>query len=655
MKNLGLLFIIFCIILLLNISLFVYSKGEPIPPTPTCNIIAAGCHDDGYYTNDKCLENQPQNCDCPSGSSTDVTPITDPDDSEDACACKSGNVFAADTCCGDDGGETDTFCDGNIKGCFEGTFFTDPDDNQYVCETCSQKTWVSGTEVTQCCGDDGDEDDFCNGQLGCFDGAYHNDPDNNQWVCETCAGGTWLNGQCCGDDGSEDTWSSGDEQIGSSCYQGKVVLTCSFPENDSRIVNENGIFSLCGIETDPVTNVNFQEAERCSFKCQNTLFCSYTGNWLSNSEIGRSHASTWPVDASTECCEPNKCWNGNTCLENQKANPTSQPLEGFRCIDGTWKDAENVTGLDEESSGYCPEEGQCLVDLQGNSDDNNNPEGNPQCISNGQFFKDNYCENTVWTSRTKFVAVRLLEIPEGDYSLFCDNAESILNNLQYLIDENEAIEYVGFQRANNFCVLNDNGKIIFGTSLNQEINAQNFPFLNVVGISSCTSALIDDGQYHSCDSSNRVWYNKKTNSVIYSKEEIDLGEINFVDKFINFLKNPIQTIIDKLKGIEPPFDQSFVKSLKKFEKLYVQKSGTKFILGIIEGKNFKNLLIEYRNFQTDICKFIDTYNDANKDLVSGLVCKKEANSYYILGQGSSFTSLDPEIIWQDLTSKLKVE
>ena len=73
-------------------------------------------------------------------------------------------VSSASKCCGDDGGSTDTFCDGTGAGCDAGTYYSDPDSSQYVCGTCAGKTWVSG--VSKCCGDDGINDDFENAGTG---------------------------------------------------------------------------------------------------------------------------------------------------------------------------------------------------------------------------------------------------------------------------------------------------------------------------------------------------------------------------------------------------------------------------------------------------------------------------------------------------------
>jgi len=46
-------------------------------------------------------------------------------------------------------GESPNKCDGSGRGCFNGNWYNDPDQNKFVCETCAKEKWING----QCCGD----------------------------------------------------------------------------------------------------------------------------------------------------------------------------------------------------------------------------------------------------------------------------------------------------------------------------------------------------------------------------------------------------------------------------------------------------------------------------------------------------------------------
>ncbi len=369
---------------------------------------------------------------------------------------------------------------------------------------------------------------------------------------------------------------------------------------------------------------------------------------------------------SAKCCKAeNKCWYSvdKACAENQKDDATSGPQDPTsangadktkRCIDGDWKDAIERLTPDGKLSGYCPRDDQCLVNPIGDFDDNDNPDGDPQCITDAQFVEDDYCENGEWSSRTKFVALQLIDIAkENDYIIFCDNAENSLNTLRYLIGDKLAENFVSEEIANNFCVLIYNNNVIIGTSLDSPIEEDN-TFLKSISVGNCDDALIDDGQYHKCNIEN-AWYNNNTQSIIYSKQTVSIKPTNFLTIFTNFIKEPFARIINSIKGsVEEPVDESFVGGLKKFDKLYMGKQGNKAIRGAIESTELRNLVIEYQNFNTDICKYIDEYNEKNKDTSSGIVCSKKDNTYYVLAQGTESTKLDPEKIWNDLTSKLRV-
>ena len=200
-------------------------------------------------------------------------------------------------------------------------------------------------------------------------------------------------------------------------------------------------------------------------------------------------------------------------------------------------------------------------------------------------------------------------------------------------------------------------KIVAATSINKNMSEITGDSLNIFGVASCNDALIDDGQYHRCDATNKVWFNKKLKSFIYSAEAITVpsGQ-DSSGAFSEFIGNPIRNIINSIKRlvITPPFDESYLKGMKKFDKLYISQDSGKTIRGTIEGAKFKNAVIEYSGFDVDVCKFLDQFSQAKKDVSSGISCKKEGSTYYALVQGSQFTNVNPETIWPDMTSKLRL-
>jgi len=175
---------------------------------------------------------------------------SDPDSNSRACECGFGGSQNncdwngeqgcwepdASECCGDDG-SSDDWCDGsnNYEACRNGVYRTDADSfievcacgpggDQGTCDNGESGCWES--DASECCGDDGGSDDWCDGSGGyqaCDNGVYRTDPDSNSRACECGFGGSQTNcdwngeqgcwepdaSECCGDDGGSDDWCDG--------------------------------------------------------------------------------------------------------------------------------------------------------------------------------------------------------------------------------------------------------------------------------------------------------------------------------------------------------------------------------------------------------------------------------------------------------------
>ncbi len=488
-------------------------------------------------------------------------------------------------------------------------------------------------------------------------------------TCER-AGLAWTGTKCCSeaDDANEYYNDPGGK---GGCWDNEPVISISIVDGaDASVLNYKGEFHGCAIEktkfnkdNDDLLSIVDQHTggpliishEYCFNDPEQNYYCSYTEKWLPTDYADRTHFSLAPIPSQIqqgECCAKDECWAGEKCIENQKSSPLAQPINGFRCIDGNWTKSAIKSNSDNSVSGYCPKQTQCLVKIFGKEEE--------QCIESGMYIGDNYCEDGNWTSRTKLLALKLLKLKSGDFTLFCDNRENTLNNLQYLTESNEvAGNVLANLQTNNFCILKTENNIIAATSINKNLEDVSANSLNIFGVTDCEDeALIDDGQYHSCDETNKVWFNMVLKSFIYSPNAITIpSEQELSSTFEEFILNPIKTIIDTIKRLitKPPFDESYLKGIKKFDKLYITEQGSKSIMGSIEGANFKNAVIEYRGFDTDICNLVDKFSQAKKDASSGVSCKKEGNNYYVLVQGSKFTIVDPDFIWPDLTSKLRIK
>jgi cysteine-rich repeat protein len=448
------------------------------------------------------------------------------------------------------------------------------------------------------------------------------------------------------------------------CWYSQAVYSIGFvPETKNSVINYDGQFHGCVIDKSNYNSNNdklleirdshteqqlVENHEYCFVEREGQYFCDYTERWEPTNGQDRSHFTLSPLKDAAQaggCCAESDCWDGVSCIANQKDNPLETPLgDGFRCIDGEWEKGVRKCSPDGIECGYCNYQSQCLLEIATN--------GSLTCIDSQEYGLDNLCENGEWTSRTKFLALNLLSMKAGDYTLFCDNKENTLNNLNYFSTSSSSVQSVLQSiETNNFCVIETSNKIIAAATLNKDPTAVQGG-INIFGVSNCDSAQ-NDGNYHKCDQSSRVWYNPSLNSFIFSSGPINVPTSQVSSNFISSLVTAITDAIKRLIS-NPPIDESYLDSTKMLSRLYLNQKGNSAIRGSIEGDIQNNLVIEYNSIDTDVCSILDGSSVGSTFTSSGIECRKEGNNYYVLGQGSKFTTIDPDKVWADLTSKLRL-
>ncbi len=504
------------------------------------------------------------------------------------------------------------------------------------------------------------------------------DGDINQECCAELKGDlnifentTWTGTVCCQPppiySGIEGKYYKNDNHLG--CWNGIVLKSGEFPLEDNSTIYFKDDYYGCQVDEEILSLKEYYTQEQlvnqkevCDKLEDNSYFCSYTKSWrplrqdLIESEL---HLSIVPWETTFqkgECCAITDCWNGTHCVESQADNPTSTPNnESYRCIDGKWDSAYIVEEPERPNSlpkiGYCPNAGQCLWNVLGDAEDNSNTSGNPQCIDSGQYIEDYYCEDGEWSSRTKWLAVEMLSLRGSDYKLLCGGYADLLNFIDYnlglttvrnLIKDNE----------NNYCILDSDDKVIIGTTMNNGLDEN---YMQVLGIDSCN--IDDDGEFHACNSNNNVWYNKKTQTVMFSRTPFQMPNIDTSSIFDSQINIPFNNLISKLSSsIESPYDPDFfLEGINNYRVLFFNKKGKKLIFGAMEGLQYKNVAVEFVGFETDICSLINQFGTYYNTDFGGIKCSKAGTTYYILSQGSILTNTNPENIWLDLTAKVNFQ
>lgn len=393
-------------------------------------------------------------------------------------------------------------------------------------------------------------------------------------------------------------------------------------------------------------------------------YCSYEEVWKETEGNKLNHLSftEWGVgvdEKRAECCKPTECWNGLECISSQHTNPVIPPfnsaINGYRCIFGEWYDSYLKRDWDNVASGWCPQNDQCLLNPSGQYEDYNNP----QCINSGVFVGDHYCEGGQWTTRTKFLALQLLDSVknENKYVLSCGKYQETLNKLDYEVFisvedyiKNQRQPRSGlqpFDSVNNFCILRygENDEVAIAVSLNHPINLDDpTNFLNVFEES--IACPIETNGFQNCEGSN-VYYNSQLNSIIYDK-----GQLSFVQTPTSILSF-FQEMFDFIFGWQPTYninsDYAFLQDTKDFKKVYV--SNQEQIVAVTEkvwpSENKEHIAIKYSGIGADICKSIEIYDDfiGESDY---LQCNVSQGTHYVISGLPEGINL-----WPQLTSKLR--
>jgi len=541
------------------------------------------------------------------------------------------------------------------------------------------------------------------------DKKWHSDLDLTDKISCEAAGFEWTGSLCCGDD-IQDTFNDKGGEAG--CF--KSNKTDSNTLHNNQIMNLDGNYYSCQLSEQERKSIvdtqhggilinNSQNQDSCDVK--GYYFCTPQGEWNKDSEgapssVSRNKFKSIPEtedtplgDIKDSCCPGDYCWNGHACIPNEAtATEARNPFRGektYRCIDGTWNETfEQCTWDNSDCSHFCPSKTQCMVDVNGIPANNNNPETykgtlnteNPQCIETGQYIGDYYCNNTIWTTRTKLIALQLLNLVEerGDideYVLFCDHYTKTLNDYDYYDVEDRlggnpvAVPPFDTYRscsddyevpcANNFCTLkykeNSDEKIVFGTSLNQPINADTLSFLGTLDKTKdfCNPLINTNLDFKKCGGDENIWYSDKLNSVIFSEQGLNFESLTTWESFIKFLKHPLNSIMLAFgtPGIE--LDYSYTSKTKDYNRIYIQRFDEKSVKGITEKPDpIKNpfLAINFTGFTSDICKSINNYQKAHPARLYGATnCTKTGDSYYVISDQDTVLE-----IWPDFTSKLRL-
>ncbi len=660
---------------------FQWMNSEPLPE----NTNSAWCSDgvdndgDGYRDEEDADCTESAGTSCPVGEGKDgAAPWTSTCD-EDCDSNGQTDSFQLDS---DLDGTIDQ-CDGVIPQADNGTAFVNiyRDDNilEGIGECAYEPFRV--TPTTETCNN---IDDNCNTQVD------ENTEGTEFGLLNKCGYCGTVPDEVCGNYLDDDC----DGEVDEECTETQVI----FGQSKFWECSEASSPQFATYFADPS---DVQVADRC----QNigTSYCEYTNEWKAAdiySDLDLISATkTLPDGSNPQCCPSTWCWNGNECTPNQRYDqspPFNYNDEDYRCIDGAWAIARLKHNWDFSESGYCPNVEDCLVTNLGNPENNYNTTSYflsqgvradwPDCVSDDQYLRDHYCQNGSWTTRTKLLALTMMDLPEDEYSLHCDIPQNALNyweaeTLQQGVTKETAsyIRSIDPDAYNNFCVLTYEDQTVVGTTVNDDYefimedylpiamkNTFNISHFNDV----CSDALDNPIGFERCNS-RQLWWDNKTRAVIYSTQDIEGMPMSFFeglwDGLYDFFVDPVESILTLLVGeyTVPYGSYEFINRTGDFDRIYLKDTEGKNIKGIVETKYDEVeqeqtfITATYSGFNTTICNsthIFDLYraNPGEFDIA----CNEINNETTFIARRSWLYGLPDyefENLWKDAVVSARIE
>jgi len=308
------------------------------------------------------------------------------------------------------------------------------------------------------------------------------------------------------------------------------------------------------------------------------------------------------------------------------------------------------TTWDYKATDFCSRNTQCLVKTG-------------KCIDSATWDLDHYCDSGQWTSRTKDIALQLLELALGNnpsnFSLYCNNYDAVLNKYDYSTDYGSVTTFLrsfctqpsGKTKncVNNVCAVKYGSNVAFGMSLNADISGDK-SILKALNLSNtiCDNAKNNNGVYNSCGSN--VWYNHDKESIIHAKANSLPAPSTTTKAFFISSYDKIQTYA--YANVHNPnvrhLNYTSFKLRPMFDTLYLSKH------------NF-NYVYSYK--QTNITLFQDGYiglhlsnidlpenacNDIFKQYDSRAGCEKQPTQNEFFVTAKRITSKSLVDAWDDL-------
>ncbi len=358
-------------------------------------------------------------------------------------------------------------------------------------------------------------------------------------------------------------------------------------------------------------------------------------------------------------------------------------------IAADWVEVNVRYSWTRQSVGFCQTASQCLVSNAFNESWDNFPDRywsevansqKPKCINNTQYIADNYCDNGIWSTRTRLVATQLLAVAlnksDTNFSIYCDTYDDVLNKYAYSTDYGPVTTFlrkfcsqtgnrVVENCVNNICVMRYANNMAFGMAINTDISGTKSP-LQALNLSAteCDNTKNNDGDYDACG--DEVWYNHDTQSILYVPAVSPLPPIlPIITDYFMVPYNKLRTYV--FDYIHDPdiaqYNYTFFNLTPQFNYISIAREGTDFTY------SFKQANITHNNIPTEYAGWYFTNIQLPENACDRIIKRYDGKAscevqpspteFYVVAykKPPSNPILKPVSIvdaWQDMTGKLRV-
>ena len=441
-------------------------------------------------------------------------------------------------------------------------------------------------------------------------------------------------------------------------------------------------------------------AEYCTV--EGDWFCGYQDQW---EEGQRDQVSDAPPGAAalaeedfiqTQCCTEAQCWTGSECVDSVdlETNPDVEPTmvgdQAYVCVDSAWQTAAPKENQDGTETGYCAA-AQCFFSRLGE---------NPRCVNDRFWAADDYCDNGQWTSRTRMVALQLIQLAgSGDYTVYCDTPTNAANRLAYFIPpESPAWKFLFGDNspdmgyflcgelpedqpcANHLCVMRweEGEKVALGLALNEPIDRSfDYSVLNLFPearqstspgyFDYCDAAIAkgnEEGGYWGCkgrtaamqNTNANIWYHSELQSVIFSEQGVRIGATGLQQLFQNVLQGPFQWIANFVRNLFAARNQDSAFSIGDYRTVYLNRAGDREIKAVEEEHAAETLTtVNYYQYSMNVCAAVQEYCARNPSTAEcfGISCQPTIKDGEIVFNIQAKNIPASSDLWRGLTAAVR--